>query len=678
MTPEQARVTLAELVMAWAEDIETGRPRYIGTLSRAQTGLKCGCSCASCGEAVMAVNAGRNPRDCKKRPHFRHKSGASRDNCDVLATRWAALHLLHEHGQLTLPKRVRTAQVTGLDGISTYRGAAEAPPQILRFAGPLMISNDRAYGLLTLDDGRQLKVILNGSIEVEDSGAYAAVVDIDMGRECVDLTREQLLDRVRLVDSFKCLRYAGDQELDEQARQQAQKLASSCLDAIPEGVDIPENLPSWVKRETVLHHYIKEILAEEKIIHVPVPRLDTTGCYDFDEGTVVELNNVRLEHRVGYQVPDVIADVVLDGQPGLFWIEVTVTNTISDERREKIQKHCIPALEIDLSLLWSEVFVNVEDIKKAVIDEIRVKKWIWHPAIATEIDMVLRKKQVLAEPIRVTADRYLTAALAVFDEHRRCDGADIIVSDTALAALSASIEEMAWRGYAMASNGRFVGYHGILSRVLSIKKDTGIGYRVNTGWEVVNACIQATSEVDVWEHAIYLVAIDAYKPKMNVRQQKSVSAWREKARQGYKNRDSYYKPDENILALLELLFPEIENKLRKLDERWNTNQLPRRKVKFQKNQASKLKLFDAAQGFEFDTPISLESQLCYRWRVKYNEGKFRGDKYRKIDWMKIYSDVWGCLNEGGDPYTLIPAWMDEYQLIDSNILVELVDEAKIR
>jgi len=45
----------------------------------------------SCGEPLTAVNAGKEEHKYKRRPHFRHPTGVSKDSCAVLAARAAAL-----------------------------------------------------------------------------------------------------------------------------------------------------------------------------------------------------------------------------------------------------------------------------------------------------------------------------------------------------------------------------------------------------------------------------------------------------------------------------------------------------------------------------------------------------------------------------------------------------------
>jgi hypothetical protein len=109
----------SDLVMAWASDITTGEPRYIGELKEQQGGASCHCKWLSCHQPLIAVNAGK--RFYKRRPHFRHHAGSEKNTCLVLTARAAALSMLQQEGVLQLPQLRKSAVVTGLSG--TYHSA---------------------------------------------------------------------------------------------------------------------------------------------------------------------------------------------------------------------------------------------------------------------------------------------------------------------------------------------------------------------------------------------------------------------------------------------------------------------------------------------------------------------------------------------------------------------------
>ena len=89
----------------WSTDIfEYGeKDDILCHISSAENGLKCNCTCPSCGERLVAVN---RIRKGKARPHFRHYSNI---NCDHITYRETIVHLLakeiiKEKGFIVLPK----------------------------------------------------------------------------------------------------------------------------------------------------------------------------------------------------------------------------------------------------------------------------------------------------------------------------------------------------------------------------------------------------------------------------------------------------------------------------------------------------------------------------------------------------------------------------------------------
>jgi hypothetical protein len=104
------------------------------------------------------VNAAKT--EFLRRPHFRHPEGAQRDECLVLAARAAALRQLQEEGWLDLPRRRMSARVAGLSGKFHEAWVEEAPARI-RISQ--VDYRDKATAVITLDDGRQLRVELTGT-----------------------------------------------------------------------------------------------------------------------------------------------------------------------------------------------------------------------------------------------------------------------------------------------------------------------------------------------------------------------------------------------------------------------------------------------------------------------------------------------------------------------------------
>lgn len=96
----------------------------------------------------------------------------------------------------------------------------------------------------------------------------------------------------------------------------------------------------------------------------------------------------------------------------------------------------------------------------------------------------------------------------------------------------------------------------IISRILSIKLDTGIEYKFNNAWGVINA-IRCDRDVALQWHTLYLIAVRTYRPVLRSNQQERTDVWRDAVVASIKAGDSEYVRDTVYDRLLGLLFPEI-------------------------------------------------------------------------------------------------------------------------
>lgn len=383
------------LVMAWAEDQTTGEPRYIGELKANQRGSKCNCRCSSCGLPLTAVNAAKS--SFVKRPHFRHPTGAEKNACLVLAARFAALQLLKNDGVLVLPRHRKSAHVKGISGKS-YEAWVESPPERVRISN--FSFNDKASAILTLDDGRQLKVRLVGRVDAYQSQTDTNSSLIPTILLVVDdpiiaaMPPSELKKKLRLIvdDGMWCAHW-NENALNEEARNAAYAKAEEALDWLTDQSDFTSEMNAEMKRETLLHLKAKEILEREKRIRLPdlhvkidaaLPNGSTLTKSSDIAGHIARLESVFLEQRIGSIRPDVIARTISAGEwlAEQILIEITVTNTISEERIERIRRENIPAIEIDISLMGG--VVTEEEFTRLVIDEQEGKRWLFHPRMVQE------------------------------------------------------------------------------------------------------------------------------------------------------------------------------------------------------------------------------------------------------------------------------------------------------
>lgn len=586
-------ITGKDLVLAWARDIETKEPRYIGELRKEQTGQKCGCECYSCNLPLEAVNAGKT--EFHIRPHFRHPDGAPKGECLVLAARAAALEILLKEGELFLPHRRQSKKVEGLSG-EYYEAWVDAPREPIRIAEYKI--EDRVNALLTLEDGRLLKVCLVGSVEASDEESeYLEITP--MIRLIVDdpsiaaMSPEELRKRIILIidDGRWCCHWSDD-DLAAQALADAEQRAEDALDWL----NLPEGISNELKRETLLHLKAKEILEQEKQIQLPV--LAVSSKRELPMGQVIEkersraeqlvqLSEVRLEQHLGEIKPDVLASTIAVGDwpADTLSIEITVTNTIDEERLERIRRKGIPTLEIDVSRMGGKV--TLDEFRNLIVHEVAAKRWLYHPWLETEkrnLDSLVeqdaaialeeqkrqaekdqRERKLLQLPLTELADRYLKAVetygnlRAKFDEP---DG-DKITLARSLDQVIENANLLGKRGYPEAHDRfLFIDRGNILDRILSIKQDKCIGYRMDTAWQVINAILQEKQSFAMWQwHTLYLIAIKVYNPTLNDDQTVKYRDWWKKVAKSLKDGKLEFRRSERYDRLLSLLFPEMAERI---------------------------------------------------------------------------------------------------------------------
>lgn len=579
--------------MAWARDRETGEPRYIGELKKEQTGQKCGCECYSCGLALEAVNAGKT--EFKLRPHFRHPEGTPKQDCMVLAARAAALQMLLDEGELFLPRRRQSRKIEGLSG-EYHEAWVESPRETIRIAEYKL--EDKVTALLTLDDGRLLRISLVGSIDASnDDGEHLEITPtikliIDdpsvAGMSPVEIRKRIVL----IIDDGQWCSHWADEALIAEALAAAERKAEDALDWL----NLPEDISNELKRETLLHLKAKEILEQEKQIRLP--RLEVNVRHELPEGKVIErrrcrseqliqLADVRLEQHLGEIKPDVLAAVLPlgDWPAESLSIEITVTNTIDEDRLEKIRQKGIPTLEIDVSRMGGKV--TLEEFKNLVVHEIAAKRWLYHPWITTEklaLDRILeqeaataiaeheqrvekerKERELLQLPLPELAERYLKAVEAHSNLRAWSDepGSDKDALAASLDLVIANGRLLGKRGYPEAQDRfLFVERGNILDRIMSIKQDKCVGYRLDTAWQVINAILQEKQSFAMWQwHTLYLIAIKVYNPTLNDEQSDKYQKWWKKVVVSLKAGKLEYRRGERYDRLLSLLFPEMAERI---------------------------------------------------------------------------------------------------------------------
>lgn len=569
-----------EQSLAWARDSVTGVLRYILELGAHQRGMACGCSCISCGQPLLSINAAKTEAEKRQRPHFRHLKGTLAASCLVLTARAALLSSLQEGKLIVLPRRRHLATVSGLSG-AEYEGWFELAPQSVRI-NRLRFS-DTTTAEIVLDDGRRLTVVVIGSADRSNSpaGRETLIPRIEI---CIDdpdlaaLPLEALRDRLvpAMADGIWCGRWP-DPESDAQALAQARAVASDALD----WTDEDGGLSGDLRRESLLHREVKAILADANKILVPAWRITDTGDILTESLQRVSfyVARARLEKKLGRIIPDVIAELQ-DGRELL--VEVTVTNTITEERLDRIRAVNIATIEIDFSRMVGAL--SRDALRHLVLDDVVGKRWLHHPAavrpLPTRMDLDnaielelgpnvegnvhALQARLLRGPAEAWAARYLLAVrqLANIDvdlKQATRDERDF-AKDSAHEDVLYAADALHLHGYPEALDYRLLHLAPtMLHRLMSIMFKDPVGYDYSTVWQVINTMLaNTTPDAKSW-HGLYLMAIKArvgelgFTPKQGER----IATWRDTVLQSIREGSEEYLRDPLFDRLLSLLFPEL-------------------------------------------------------------------------------------------------------------------------
>ncbi len=326
---------------------------------------------------------------------------------------------------------------------------------------------------------------------------------------------------------------------------------------------------------------------------------------------VLELDEVRLEQRTGRIVPDVVAslggrqiytqggtmtrvggdfdedaeDSCCQSWPVTLLIEVTVTHGIDAEKLARIRELDVPTLEIDIGSLGGKV--TLEGLRDLVVHQTVGKRWVHHPVLRgkrklleMEIDehpATLRYRERLAElrrpgylaiPASTWATRFLVAATEFHDTNTRIriarrkhrgtgDKPPLLGEDSAVwARIVEAAEALAAHGLGGAADPAMLDEAGLVPRILSIQNNRGVGYAVDTGFQVLNAIMQSGADNKRWD-TLYTMAVKTFGLEAHFSQkQKDLYAdWRKVLIAKVESRDEAYLRPALYDPVLSMLFP---------------------------------------------------------------------------------------------------------------------------
>ncbi len=111
-----------------------------------------------------------------------------------------------------------------------------------------------------------------------------------------------------------------------------------------------------------------------------------------------------------------------------------------------------------------------------------------------------------------------------------------------------------------ASDETLFGWHGTLAKLLSIQHNRGIGYNVDSGFQVLNACFQTNPLRR--EHAVLcMAAAKVFKLPLNDQQQRNVDAWRQQILDSIDRGEDVYGRKNRHDSIRAQLFPKLRTSI---------------------------------------------------------------------------------------------------------------------
>jgi len=140
---------------------------------------------------------------------------------------------------------------------------------------------------------------------------------------------------------------------------------------------------------------------------------------------------------------------------------------------------------------------------------------------------------------------------------------DPLLLSNAISLVREYAENLAIHGYPEANDDELFRQRGnILERLLSLKLNKAVGYKLDSAWQVINAILQERAPYSHWQ-TLYLIGIKAWLPTLNNEQAERVAEWRSEVLRSLDAGEHTYQRDRKYDRLLKLLFPELATALSK-------------------------------------------------------------------------------------------------------------------
>lgn len=182
----------------------------------------------------------------------------------------------------------------------------------------------------------------------------------------------------------------------------------------------------------------------------------------------------------------------------------------------------------------------------------------------------LRRPRLLATPASEWASTYLSAATAFYDANTRLKKArrahqgsmpkpSLLGPDSEpWKQLMEAAEALAVHGLPGAGDAAMVEEAGVIPRLLSIQQDRGVGYAVDSGFQVLNAIMQSGADTQRW-NTLYPMAVKAFglEAKFSQKQTDLYAVWRQSVIDKVAAGDEAHLRPARYDAVLSTLFPDL-------------------------------------------------------------------------------------------------------------------------
>lgn len=565
--------------MAWAVLLETGSIVHVSMLGKAQKGLQCGCVCPSCKGALQAVNVDKDASHFAK-PNtrgqfFRHDSGQQTHGCGIIAARMAALQLLYVHDSIMLPAPTHRVAVRGASG-HQYVGLAYG--ERLQAKVRYRVWVDEQTARLTLDDGRIIQIQLSSVREVNCEGVHGIIeIRID-DPEVSSWTPQQILERATIDGETSCwIRHWDDQALSDTARRDAEEQAADNSDFVPPELAHLVGQATSMISESVLHWAVKEILAQTQSIRTPshVEKIRSTyssrivknRTLQWDSETL-KLSQAKLEQRIGNVIPDIRCQARdSSGKDFDLFVEVVVTNPVSEQKLVRIREIGSACLEIDLRKLRISGRIKREKLRQEVLYETDLKTWLHHPIISASGELALQSLNV-----EVQQQENLFQKKAARNEELHLMGSADLLKEFAL-ALRWQWSELnpapdAWtteeltnaltaKGFSGLSHQTLISRNGLLWHIETIRSNKSPRGHI-TDMSPAELFSTAMRDISIRPYITLLVrAIQRYRPPMSTQQRKFLKQSFAVIRTSIDCGEQTYARPNTYDSLISAIYPEL-------------------------------------------------------------------------------------------------------------------------